>query len=132
MPVRSDWLRPTSSSVAEVHYGKRVQEPKQSITPPSLPSGNGVPYLTEDMTSRIHAYGRRETFAAQTVLWSRGERQVDMFVVLNGAVNVYVRREGDERTAVATLEENQFSGELDLLNSPFDASHSRTAGAARA
>jgi thioredoxin reductase (NADPH) len=75
------------------------------------------PYLTEDMTARLHAYGQREMFAAQTVLWSRGQREVDMFVVLSGAVHVYARREDGERTAVATLEENQFSGELDLLSS---------------
>jgi thioredoxin reductase (NADPH) len=75
------------------------------------------PYLTEDMTARLHAYGQREIVAAQTVLWSRGQREVDMFVVLNGNVTVYARRDGDECIAVATLEENQFSGELDLLSS---------------
>ena len=75
------------------------------------------PYLTEDMTARLHAYGQRETFPAQTVLWSRGQREVDMFVILGGAVNVYARRDDDERNAVATLQENQFSGELDLLSS---------------
>jgi len=87
-----------------------------SLHPPYRPA-MAFPYLTEDMTARLHAYGRKETFPAQTVLWSRGEREVDMFVVLNGAVNVYARRDGDERTTVATLEENQFSGELDLLSS---------------
>ncbi len=84
---------------------------------PTYSPAMAFPYLTEDMTGRLHAYGQKETFAAQTVLWSRGQREVDMFVVLHGAVHVYARRDGDERTAVATLEENQFTGELDLLSS---------------
>jgi len=75
------------------------------------------PYLTEEMIDRLEAYGRRETFPEQAVLWSRGEREVDMFVIIEGTVEVYERDKDDERKVLATLKEKQFSGELDLLSS---------------
>jgi thioredoxin reductase (NADPH) len=75
------------------------------------------PYLTDEMIARLQAYGHQETFPAETVLWARGEREVDMFVVLKGRVEIYDRNENGERKVVATLGEKQFSGELDLLSS---------------
>jgi thioredoxin reductase (NADPH) len=75
------------------------------------------PSLTEEMVTRLRAYGHEETLAAWTVLWSRGEREVDMFVILEGAVEIYAPDENDQRKIVAKLGEMQFSGELDLLSS---------------
>jgi thioredoxin reductase (NADPH) len=75
------------------------------------------PYLTDEMVERLQHYGRTETLAARTVLWSRGDREVDMFVVIDGIVDVCSRAENGERKVVATLGKKQFSGELDLLSS---------------
>jgi thioredoxin reductase (NADPH) len=75
------------------------------------------PYLTEEMVARLDAYGRKETVGKDATLWTRGDRDVDMFVVLDGIVEVFTRDENGERKAVATLQQNQFSGELDLLSS---------------
>jgi thioredoxin reductase (NADPH) len=91
--------------------------------PPIPPTGPvfrpemAFPYLTEEMIERLHEYGHEEAFAANAVLWTHGEREVDMFVVLKGVVDVSVQGEDRERKAVATLQERQFSGELDLLSS---------------
>lgn len=87
-----------------------------SINTPFRPE-MAFPYLTEEMVARLQAYGHQQSFSPQAVLWSRGEREVDMFVVLKGSVEVYERDEDDVRKVVATLSEMQFSGELDLLNS---------------
>jgi thioredoxin reductase (NADPH) len=90
----------------------------------SIPSINtafrpemAFPNLTDEMIARLQAYGYQETFPADTALWARGEREVDMFVVLKGRVEIYDRTENGERKVVAKLGEKQFSGELDLLSS---------------
>jgi thioredoxin reductase (NADPH) len=97
---------------------------KQDLNKTTIPSTSppfnaelAFPYLTEEMVSRLERYGHKETFEAGVALWTRGEREVDMFVVLEGTVDVYAQGENGERKAVATLHEKQFSGELDLLSS---------------
>ena len=75
------------------------------------------PYLTEDMMLRLQGYGRQESCSASTALWASGDREVDMFVVIDGTVEVYTQAGHEDRKAVATLGERQFSGELDLLSS---------------
>jgi thioredoxin reductase (NADPH) len=97
---------------------------KQDLSKTGIPSTSppfnaelAFPYLTEEMVSRLETYGHKDTFEAGVALWTRGEREVDMFVVLEGTVEVYAQGENGERKAVATLHERQFSGELDLLSS---------------
>src|ERR1035437_1663556 len=75
------------------------------------------PFLTEEMILRLEGYGKRERIPEGVSLWARGQREVDMFVVLEGVVEVYFQGEGEESIVLATLRERQFSGELDLLNS---------------
>src|SRR5579863_2137141 len=40
------------------------------------------PDLTEDMVARLQAYGNQESFPAGAVLYTDGDRKIDMFVVL--------------------------------------------------
>ncbi len=75
------------------------------------------PMLTADMLLRLSAYGEEEHAPADTLLFTRGQRDVDMFVILEGTVEVYVRGEEASHVAVATLSAFQFTGELDLLSS---------------
>ena len=44
------------------------------------------PRFTEDMVERLRPYGREETFSANYSLYTRGERLIDMFVVLDGEI----------------------------------------------
>ena len=75
------------------------------------------PHLTDDMLVRLRLYGREEHFEKAAILFTRGQRDVDMFVILAGIIEVYVRSEDDTRTTVTTLGDRQFTGELDLLSS---------------
>ncbi len=75
------------------------------------------PSLTEEMVARLHGYGRVETLGPETALFARGEREVDMFVVLEGTLEIYGQDEKNERKLLATVGERQFTGELDLLSS---------------
>jgi thioredoxin reductase (NADPH) len=41
------------------------------------------PLLTEEMLSRVRGYGSEEKVPARTRLFARGDREIDMFVVLD-------------------------------------------------
>ncbi len=75
------------------------------------------PCLTEEMIERLQGYGREEILAPETALFARGQREVDMFVLVEGELGIYSQDEKNERKLLATLREKQFTGELDLLSS---------------
>ena len=75
------------------------------------------PQLTEEMVERLRSYGREEAFPANHHLFTRGERQVDMFVVLDGEVSIYLPVGDGETKTIAHHRRLEFSGELNLLNS---------------
>lgn len=73
--------------------------------------------LTEDMLERMMAYGHEETIPAGTTLWTYGDRQVDMFAVLEGRIDVFIRTAEGEARLVTSHERLDFSGEMNMLNS---------------
>ena len=75
------------------------------------------PLLSKGMIECLYAYGAEEPVSSGTTLWSRGDREVDMFVLLTGVIDIYGRSGNEDRKVVATLHQGQFSGELDLLSS---------------
>lgn len=75
------------------------------------------PLLTEEMVERLRPYGREETVPANHHLFTRGERQVDMFVVLDGEVSIYLPVGDGDPKVIAHHRRFEFSGELNLLNS---------------
>ena len=75
------------------------------------------PLLTDEMLVRLADYGREVVCDAGTGLWTSGEREVDLFVVLEGAVEVSAQGEDGSFEPLTTLSPKQFSGELDLLSS---------------
>ena len=75
------------------------------------------PFLSDEMLVRISRYGREEVFAPRTALWTRGERDVDLFVVIEGTVEISAQGEDGNYEPLTTLNARQFSGELDLLSS---------------
>ena len=75
------------------------------------------PQLTEEMVERLRPYGREETFPANQILFVRGERQIDMFVVLDGEISISLPVADGETKIIAHHRRLDFSGELNLLNS---------------
>jgi thioredoxin reductase (NADPH) len=73
--------------------------------------------LTEEMLERIVSYGREEIFPASVPLFTHGERQVDMFVVLDGQVDISLPIANGESRVFASHHRLDFSGELNLLTS---------------
>jgi thioredoxin reductase (NADPH) len=96
-----------------------TEDSKAPVTPTAMPAFRpdmAFPPLTDEMIERLRGYGREETFAPETALFARGEREVDMFVVLEGELEIYGQDEKNERKLLATLGGRQFTGELDLLS----------------
>ena len=74
------------------------------------------PKLTKEQIDRMRDYGREETIPDGTLLFDRGERAVDFFVVLKGAVEIFDLSKGGEPHVFTTHAASQFTGELDLFN----------------
>jgi thioredoxin reductase (NADPH) len=74
------------------------------------------PLLTGEMVERLQGYGHVQEFAAGTQLWSRGDREVNLHVVLAGELEVLAPNNDGEMKSITTLGPGQFSGELDLLS----------------
>ena len=89
------------------------------------------PKLTEDMVERLRSYGREETFPANVPLFTHGERQVDMFVVLDGEVHISLPAANGESKVIARHQRFDFSGELNLLTSQGSLVEARTVSQSR-
>jgi thioredoxin reductase (NADPH) len=74
------------------------------------------PVLSEALVARMMPYGREEAVARGTPLYTRGERSVDFFVVLDGSIQVLDTDEHGVATIFTTHHARQFTGELDLFN----------------
>ncbi|GGC75086.1 FAD-dependent oxidoreductase [Chelatococcus reniformis] len=74
------------------------------------------PRLGADTIQRVARYGAEETLAPGTVLFERGQRSVDFFLVLSGLIEIFDRDKHDAPHVFATHDTGQFTGELDLFN----------------
>ena len=68
------------------------------------------------MVERLHRYGAAETLAGGSMLSVRGDRDVDMFVVLEGELEIFENIGSGNENIIARLGRGQFTGELDLLD----------------
>ncbi len=84
------------------------------------------PRLTEEMVDRLRAYGKEEFYPADHSLFVHGDRQVDMFVVLEGEIVISLPGSGGEAKVIAHHQRFDFSGELNLLNSQGSLVDART------
>lgn len=79
---------------------------------PYARKGQTFPTLTPDQVDRMTAFGDTEKLSRGSIVFARGDRTVDFFVILKGTIEIF---EGDEN--VFTVHgERQFTGELDLFN----------------
>src|SRR3954469_10602781 len=74
------------------------------------------PHLAPEMMERLRPYGSEERLSQGTMVFERGQRSVDFFVVLEGSIEIY-DLDPDGRANVFTVHgDRQFTGELDLFN----------------
>ena len=74
------------------------------------------PVLGDDQVARLKGYGTVEDLAEGTVLFSRGERGVDFFLILEGSIEITDSTPDGDVIVVTTHARHQFTGELDLFN----------------
>jgi thioredoxin reductase (NADPH) len=89
------------------------------------------PKLTEEMVERLLSYGREETVPANVSLFTFGDRQVDMFVVLDGEIDIFLPAADGESRIIAHHQKYDFSGELNLLTSQGSLVEARTVSDSR-
>ncbi|MEM7651428.1 MAG: FAD-dependent oxidoreductase [Pseudomonadota bacterium] len=73
------------------------------------------PTLNDEQIERVKAFGKIEDLKKGTVLFERGDRTVDFFLLLKGNIEIYEHtRDGVNVFTVHGY--HQFTGELDLFN----------------
>jgi thioredoxin reductase (NADPH) len=72
------------------------------------------PQLSAEQVERIARFGALEEYPAGTALFRRGERSVDFFVVVEGAIEISESGGGD--SPIHVHGDRQFTGEIDLFN----------------
>jgi thioredoxin reductase (NADPH) len=112
----------------------------QAISPELVSSSNSdvefrrdlaFPRLSDEMLQRLGSYGQEETVPKDTLLYTYGDRDTDMVVVLSGEVESRLLIEGGGSKNFRYLGAGHFSGELNLLNSQRSVAEARTTLASR-
>lgn len=74
------------------------------------------PRLSDEMERRVAGYGTEEILPEGSLIFTRGQRRVDFFLVLAGRIEMFeTDHDGTARVFVVHTE-GQFTGELDLFN----------------
>ena len=74
------------------------------------------PRLSPDMVKRIAVYGEEEAVPAGTLLFQRGQRGADFFLVLEGLIEIFELDKFGQANVFTIHAARQFSGEMNLFN----------------
>ena len=96
-------------------------------TDPYLRPTQSFPELGETMAARISAYGSSERVPQGTVLFERGQRHIDFFLILDGAIEIVEYDEHHLPKILRVLHKGAFTGETHLLNGRAVLVNGRTA-----
>jgi thioredoxin reductase (NADPH) len=72
------------------------------------------PKLSEDMIERLRSYGHEESFPADICLYSHGDRNLDLFIVLEGGIDVSLPDGPDGSKVYNEIRVSNFTGEYNL------------------
>jgi thioredoxin reductase (NADPH) len=78
------------------------------------------------MVERLHYYGVHESLPAGAILYSHGQRRIDMFVVLEGEIDVTLPSSDGESKIYVRHHKRNFTGEFNLLTSQASVVDART------
>jgi thioredoxin reductase (NADPH) len=97
---------------ADEHGGGEGFDP----TDPYNREAQTFPQLTPEQLERIRRFGKLEQVPGGTFLFRRGERGVDFFAVMEGAVEILNSGTTQAGDVIHVHSDGQFTGELDLFN----------------
>ena len=85
----------------------------------AVPEGRdqqAFPKLTDAQVNRIRPYAKEEHLDADTIVFRRGQRNADFYVVLEGCIEIFDFNCQGEPQPFTEHCENQFTGEIDLFS----------------
>ena len=85
-------------------------------TDPYERASQTFPTFNPGMAARVAAFGTEEWLPAGTLVFERGQRSVDFFLVLQGNIEIFDLDKFGEPNVFTVHGERQFTGELDLFN----------------
>lgn len=85
-------------------------------TDPYAREAQTFPRLTPQMAARVASYGTEERLPAGSLVFERGERSVDFFLVLEGSIEIFDTDAHGHPNVFTIHRERQFTGEMDLFN----------------
>ncbi|MEO1242097.1 MAG: FAD-dependent oxidoreductase [Pseudomonadota bacterium] len=74
------------------------------------------PVLSDSQVERIKEFGECERLAKRSVVFRRGDRTVDFFVLLDGNIEIFDGAGAQQEDVFTVHGRHQFTGELDLFN----------------
>lgn len=93
-----------------------LSEPEVDPTDPYVREAQTFPRLSADAVKRVANYGVEQGLRKGTLLFERGQRSVDFFLVLDGNIEIFDLDERGQSKVFTVHGERQFTGELDLFN----------------
>ncbi|MFL5355497.1 FAD-dependent oxidoreductase [Archangium sp.] len=91
-------------------------EPEYDPSDPYVRDAQTFPHLGPELAERVAAYGTEERLPNGTLVFRRGDRGVDFFLVLEGSIEIFTFGFHGEPLVLHVHGERQFTGELDLFN----------------
>ncbi|MEC5386883.1 FAD-dependent oxidoreductase [Uliginosibacterium sp. H3] len=79
-------------------------------------AAQAFPQLDDDMAARVASYGEEELVPQGTLVFERGQRGIDFFLILDGEIEIFDTDDSGKCRIVTTHRAAQFTGELHLLN----------------
>ncbi len=73
------------------------------------------PELSNEQIERAKSFGITQDLPKDTMVFERGDRGADFFIILKGCIQIYEHRRDGEKT-IHVHHEKQFTGEIDLFN----------------
>ncbi len=112
----------------------------QAVSPEPRTSSNSdvafrhdlaFPRLSGEMLQRLRSYGQEESVPKDTCLYTYGDRDTDMIVILSGEIESRLLVKGGGFKVFRSLRGGEFSGELNLLNTQRSVAEARTKSTSR-
>ncbi len=108
-----------------------AQESAIDPTDPYARETQIFPHLSEEQVRRVAGYGTEESLADGALVFERGQRSVDFFLVLDGAIEIFDTDAQGQPNVFTTHRARQFTGEMDLFNDRQILVSGRAGGASR-
>jgi thioredoxin reductase (NADPH) len=93
-----------------------VTDPSADPSDPYARPAQTFPRLNDQDLATVARYGQEAEVPAGTLLFQRGQREADFFVVLEGSIEIFDVDPWGEPHVVTVHGAGQFTGDVDLLN----------------